>query len=236
MADGASIDFKDLLEPVKVFARMEQTLANMTPAMAEVALTMKSQVGRTFQRQRDPIGGSPWKALSKLTLNNRPGGGGGGKPLRDTGRLLQSLIAANPITTANSARIGTNLIYARIQNDGGTIRPVKSKYLAIPLDREADAAGGARQYFDKLKNNRTKVKRLRWPFLGVLDIKTAKFTPKFVLVASVMIPQRRYLGFGQEYQDEIIEIVLDYGITKPFVEAIRQLAPDATITSRWTKR
>jgi len=41
------------------------------------------------------------------------------------------------ITTSDSVLVGTNLRYARIHHEGGVIRPVRGKYLTIPLTKEA---------------------------------------------------------------------------------------------------
>jgi phage gpG-like protein len=220
MTDGVLVNIEQLKMLQQSLGQFTSRFANMTPAMAEVAITMKSQVGRTFNRQADPVSGAPWKALGKLTLGNRRGSGQGAKPLRDTGRLLQSLIASNPVVSANAASISTNLVYANVQNYGGTIRPTRSKYLAIPLDAEAAKAGGARRYFDRLKTNPNLQMSVRFPVMGVVNVRTGKFTPKFLLKSSVTIPGRRYLGFGNEYAEEIMDIVADYA----FEDVVRQIA------------
>lgn len=48
----------------------------------------------------------------------------GGKPLSDTGRLRQSIEYA---TTPDSVMVGTNVIYGRIHQLGGEIRPKRKR-------------------------------------------------------------------------------------------------------------
>jgi phage gpG-like protein len=73
---------------------------------------------------------------------------GGDVPLRDRGILMASMQGrgSNSIVRITGAVLeqGTNIEYARIQNDGGTIVPKKGKYLAIPLTPEAARAGSPR--------------------------------------------------------------------------------------------
>jgi phage gpG-like protein len=50
-------------------------------------------------------------------------------PLTDTGRLLASITYKSD---SEKAVVGTNVIYAKIQQEGGKIKPKKAKMLAIP--------------------------------------------------------------------------------------------------------
>ena len=62
------------------------------------------------------------------------------KTNKDGKTLIQTTHLINSITylaTGNTVRIGTNLKYARIHHEGGTILPFRAKYLAIPLTPEA---------------------------------------------------------------------------------------------------
>lgn len=53
-----------------------------------------------------------------------------GQPLQDTGRLRNSITYE---LRPGGVRVGTNVIYSAIHNFGGTIRPKRAKYLAIPV-------------------------------------------------------------------------------------------------------
>lgn len=84
-------------------------------------------------------GGRPtqWDVLSPTTLALRTGGGGGGQPLRDTGKLMQSVtVTAQGFPgnlyrlTPNELVLGTNLPYAAIHQFGGVVTAKKAKVLA----------------------------------------------------------------------------------------------------------
>jgi len=53
-----------------------------------------------------------------------------GEPLKDTGVLKNSIAYR---VQGDDVRIGTPLVYARAQQEGATIRPVRRQWLAIPL-------------------------------------------------------------------------------------------------------
>lgn len=55
---------------------------------------------------------------------------GGGQPLRDSGRLARAI---GYKATAQNVTIGTNVIYAKILQKGGTITPRNAKWLIMPL-------------------------------------------------------------------------------------------------------
>lgn len=57
----------------------------------------------------------------------------GGKPLRDSGALLNSL---NHQPDSDSVAWGSPLHYARLQQEGGVIRPQRARKLWIPADAE----------------------------------------------------------------------------------------------------
>lgn len=59
------------------------------------------------------------------------------------GRTVQGS-PLSAILSAGGRTGGRNLIYARIQDQGGTIRPVRRKWLAIPTPEVKTAAGVAR--------------------------------------------------------------------------------------------
>lgn len=71
----------------------------------------KLLVDQGFARGIDPDGGA-WVGLAVRA----------GQPLRDTGRLQRSLA---PVDTGRGFRISTNLRYARIHQEGGTVSTAK---------------------------------------------------------------------------------------------------------------
>ena len=98
-------------------------ISNLTPLMRALAGTMYYAVMLNFD-----AGGRPaWLGLRYRV----------GVPLNDTGHLRGSI---NQAFDQDSARVGTNCIYAAIHNFGGVIRPKKARWLYIPL-----AGGGGRR-------------------------------------------------------------------------------------------
>ena len=193
---------------------IERLIANPKPLLTQVGALMKGQIARTFQGQRDPMTGAPWKPTSAFTLGNRPGGGGGGKTLQDTNALLNSLVAAIPKVTSDSVTITTNRVYANAQNFGAVIRPKNAKYLAIPLNRQAARAGSARRWWDQNKDKNPFI--VRGDKGGAYIAYAKKYKRKddklifmFRLLTSVTIPQRRFLGFGNSQVFEVTEFVMN---------------------------
>jgi phage gpG-like protein len=91
------------------------------PYFTSSSLIMLRDVDKHFREGKGPLRG--W---SPLKIRN-------GKPLQKTGRLKNSFI---PQADNKNAVVGTNLVYARLQNNGGIVRPKKSKNLYIPLTRK----------------------------------------------------------------------------------------------------
>lgn len=79
-------------------------------------------------KKKFDVSGPGWKELAPLTLLNRRGGEG--KPLQDTGALMNSILAGDP--SGDSVDVGTNLIYAALQNFGGTVTPKSPPALRVP--------------------------------------------------------------------------------------------------------
>jgi phage virion morphogenesis protein len=100
----------DTLSPA--VAAMARRAGDLSPAMDAIASYMLSETQQRFEDQRAPDGAA-WKPSKAATEEGR-------KTLIASARLLQSLVGASDAT---SAEVGTNVIYAAIHNEGGTIRP-----------------------------------------------------------------------------------------------------------------
>lgn len=153
---------------------------------------LQSEAARTFRDQADPITGAPWKPTGQLALSTRVGGGSGGKALLDkagSGGLLGSLVSGAPDITGESVRIGSNLPYAKIQNEGGTVEPVNAKFLAIPITRKAHLAGSPRRFKETPRD------RLR---------------DNYVFVKKVTIPARPYIGISQRCADRLVALTVNF--------------------------
>lgn len=171
---------------------------------------------QTIISGRAPGGGDPYKPLVMPRARTK----GKDIPLRDTGALLASLGSGSPyvidVVTFNYFEYGTRLIYARLQNEGGTILPTKSKALAIPRTPEAVRAGSPRRFPRKLTLIWPKGKRS-----GRLVEKTTKgknqvpvMITHFLLLLSAVIPARPFLTVTPDLVEKVYGVVTDYLIEK----------------------
>lgn len=98
----------------KAIEQLTSAGANTAPLMHELAGIMHNAVEENFEQ-----GGRPkWPKWTNATEEKRAGG----KMLQDTGRLAASI---TPYADANSAMVGTNVIYASIHNFGGQTKAHK---------------------------------------------------------------------------------------------------------------
>lgn len=166
----------------KAFDRISALGVPTRPMFAAIAGVMQSQILRTFRSQTDPVDGSPWPKTTDFTLASRPGGGGNGKTLSDTGQLLNSLVSAAPKISEDEVSLDTGALkYARIHQYGGEVTPQSAKFLAIPKTRRARLAGSPRRLTlgqgEKLSDHYVFAKRARIPrrrYVGVNDEMTAR--------------------------------------------------------------
>lgn len=131
----------------------------------------------TAAPKRFAASGPGWAAVAR-----------GGQPLRDTGRLASSLVYQ---VTGSDVVVGSPLVYSRIQNRGGVIRPTRGRYLAVPLPTltvSERRTKGPRDFPN------TFVRRGRSGRLIVFQkLSRGSIRPLFVLVESVKITARPYL-------------------------------------------
>lgn len=93
-------------------------LANPLPMWQGIGRYLEAQAQERFLTEREPSG-NPWpKSLRAMAT--------GGRTLTDSARLMQS-ITSN--ATATSVEVGTNVLYAAIQQFGGKITAKTSKGL-----------------------------------------------------------------------------------------------------------
>lgn len=93
---------------------ISQRLGGLRPLLEDVKGRMLASVQQNFT-----AGGRPraWTPLARSTLANRRGSSA--RILRDTGRLQNSITGR---IEALSVIVGTNVVYGRIHQQGGTIR------------------------------------------------------------------------------------------------------------------
>jgi phage gpG-like protein len=144
--------------------------------------------------------------------------GGKGLPLRDKGLFAASITSSGALNNIDESlagglgfRWGTNHVAAAIHQHGGTITASKAKWLTIPLTREA-ARGGARSFGENLKfllRGRGGIAYTVREGKGKRAGKQTK-TIQFVLVKSVDVPARKFLGSSEEFIREAKDIAIDY--------------------------
>lgn len=171
---------------------------------------LQSETARVFRAQANPTNNAPWPSPSSLTLGTRPGGGGGGKALLDTGRLRNALVSRTPRYTKDSVAITTEgVIYAGLHQFGGTVRPINAKMLAIPLTREARLAGSARRWW--AQNAAKKPFVYRSKVSGKAFIVTEEESDylegmdfHFLLLPQVTVPARPFLGISESLRNRVL--------------------------------
>lgn len=132
---------------------LQGATGNMTPVFRTVGSVVANRVRLCFKLGIDPWG-APWKPIkfraarrtdngAKLSKAGRAqvqanAGGGAGQPLRDTGRLMRSIVSK---ADATGATIGTNLKVSHkgrthslgaIHQFGAVVRPRSAPMLVFP--------------------------------------------------------------------------------------------------------
>lgn len=97
------------------FRKLSRDVGNLSPLMRLIAGELDDIKEKAFEKERDPKTGAAWRPLKPSTVSARRRRGKAGKKLQVTGRLVNSITTR---TTSTSARIGTNLIYANVHNQG----------------------------------------------------------------------------------------------------------------------
>lgn len=108
---------------------------------------------------------------------------------------------------AVSAAATSDLVYARIQDEGGVIRPSSVKYLAIPLKRLP--VGKWPRHFGK--GELVLVKSRSGGAVLAKVSKRGKVDPVFALKKSVRIPGKRYLDAAAERAAPGVEEIMAEG-------------------------
>lgn len=172
------------------------------PFLKVTAVLLSAATKENFDRGQSPDG-VPWKPLAW------PRARGGSKPLRDRGLLMASVSArgAGHVEdyAADSLVFGTNHESAALHQHGGTIRPRKGKFLAIPLTKEAARAGRPRGFPEPLhfaSRNPSKS--------GALMDRKGK--AQFALVKQVTITARPFLGFNPAVLEKIDNAAADHAV------------------------
>ena len=119
-----------------------------------------------------------------------------GTTLVKFGKLVNSI---THVVSGNHVIVGTNLKYARILHEGGTIRPVKAKYLAIPLTKEA-AVRKPRDW------QGTFIRK------GIIfrSLEGGKIDTLYALKTQVVIPARPYMYISEDTSSRLRNLINSY--------------------------
>lgn len=165
---------------------MVDAAANLRPAMDRVGAMLMTSVDMRFERETGPDG-APWAALRPSTIA-RKAKAGRERKLQWNGALRRSITRQ---VGSTSVTVGSNLAYARLQNDGGTIdRYAQSRTI---LRRFTESGG---------------VKTLR---PGFVKRSQANFESWHEQKAhSLFIPARPFVGINADDEAEGIRILKDH--------------------------
>ena len=130
-----------------------------------------------------------------------PGGTGATTLSKRSGNLAQSIIQSVQVTGGTLAdtvgTIGSDMIYARIQEFGGTIHAKNAQFLTIPLPAALDSSGLPLKSKARDWPN-TFCRRSKAGNLIIFQTRGTSIVPLYVLKESVVIPPR--LGMGKMLQ------------------------------------
>jgi|GEM_PF-2938568 len=173
-----------------------------TPLVPVLPKTLPAQLGRDLEAivKRDlqkrfltgtTPGGQKWKSLTF----RRPGGGS--RPLLNRGDMMAAIRVK-----ADGTGVVATISHpgAALQNFGGIVRPKKGKFLAIPLTREAVAAGSPR--------------RMRGTGAAPLFARMVggRWVGHFLLVKQVTVSAREFWGISRQAEQAVGMKVLDASI------------------------
>lgn len=125
MADDGvtlSVEVRGAKEIGRALVNLQLKMGDLRSALDEIGSMIVASTQQRFIEGRDPDG-MPWKPSHRATSEN-------GQTLVLGGYLRDSIVHA---VGRDSVEIGTNLIYARIHQFGGTIRAKSGKNLRFKV-------------------------------------------------------------------------------------------------------
>lgn len=145
--------------------------------------------------------GTGFDPLSPATIGYR----GQGRPLKDTGTLLNSI--AYEVVDRYTVRVGTNLRYAAIHNSGGTVN-ARKHWLFIPaagvrqLERHYGKKPG-----DVIKGLKGSGHSVWRQGRTVCARKNGRSFVVYYLKKSVKIPKREFFYLSDEETDRLLKLI-----------------------------
>lgn len=115
-----------------------------------------------------------------------------------TGELARSWEVAVGVSGSEvSGSVRSEVPYARIHNEGGTVRPRRGKYLAIPL-RPPLPRGAGRRMMPRHDATPMRAWRSRRGNLLLWDVSRSPPQPRYLLRRETQIPATRYIDIAVE--------------------------------------
>lgn len=97
------------------------------------------------------------------------------------------------VMISGNAAVVSDLVYARIQDKGGTIRPRRRKFLAIPISQEAKKKAKTAHGLREWPRDRLRIIKTRKGTLIAAEIKDKMVTVHYVLKKEVTLSGKQYL-------------------------------------------
>lgn len=111
------------IEPIKErLNTLSKNMRDLTPIMSQIGNVIKNRIELSFEKQKSPFG-EKWKQSYRAKKS-------GGITLTSSARLRHSFSVK---ADSSSVTVGTNIIYARIHQFGGTIQPKNKKALRFKI-------------------------------------------------------------------------------------------------------
>ena len=169
-------------------SRAEAAGANTKSLMRDIAAAMLFSVQRRFETETGPDGRSwarhaPRTAKARINRKRRGNQPVTPKLLRDSNRLYQSISSE---AGEREAATGTNLVYAAIHQQGGTV----TQY---PQSRRVRFRKSGRRILFARKAHKRVIEK-----------------PVTFGLRSIVIPARPYLGFSEADRAQILEIAEEH--------------------------
>lgn len=205
----------------RLFADLDGVVAGLSfkPALERCQVAVIADTKRNFAGTHGPEG-QAWPPIMGLRRRGNPRLA---RPLRDNGLLMASVSARGgegniSQVTDTLMEWGTNLDYAAIHQEGGTIYPKTAKALAVPFSKEAYKYDSPREFPGDLNvvwprgrtsgflvESKTKQKK------DGTEKKGSKDLIHWLLLPKADIPARPYLGWNEPLIDRCQKILGDHG-------------------------
>lgn len=169
----------------------------------------EEMLARTQLRMRagTDIHGRPFTPSKRVSRD-------GGQTLWNRGALAAS---ANYSVSGDTLELFSSDVRARIHNEGGTILPKKAKWLTIPLravggyGKTTDVAASPNRSGRRARDYKNTFFRRRGNKLFLCQTtESGAVRVLFLLVRSVRIPKREWLGFGADDEAMAIQKIGEY--------------------------